>query len=368
MAGRLQAFATTEFQQRVAATRAAMKRSGLDVLLVHAPENIYYLTGYQTSGYFAYQTLCVTADGAVPILLLRYLEKGNVDEYSWLENCETWREGEDVVQRTVDVLRTVRGATSVIGIEKQSWFLTVDVAEKLHRALPGAQWRDASQLVDRIRLVKSGAELDYIRRAGLIAEAEMRAAIQMMRPGVTEAEIAATVLNQGVLAGCEYTGLPHHIMSGHRYNVCHANWTSKPLAAGELVLLELYGCVERYHAAQVRTISVGKPSDDAREAAELVVKAQEEALKALRPAPRANRSTRWCAGPSARSVPTISTAPAIRQASAFRRAPRNGRRWISTSRRIGRYSKRAWRSTCSPSPAASASAKRSSLPKAAPNA
>lgn len=283
MTGRVQAFETSEFQQRVRATQAAMKAAGLDVLLVHAPENIYYLTGHQTSGYFAYQTLCLTVDAAAPILLLRYLEKGNVDEYSWLESCETWREGDDVVQRTLEILHDVRAAKSVIGIEKQSWFLTVEVAEKLREALPHAQWRDASQLVDRIRLVKSAAELDYIRRAGLIAEAEMRAAIQMMKPGVTEAEIAATVLKEGVLAGCEYTGLPHHIMSGHRYNVCHANWSPKKLATGELVLLELYGCVERYHATQMRTISVGKPTDDARDAALLVVKAQDEALKALRP-------------------------------------------------------------------------------------
>ena len=310
----------------------------------------------------------MTADGAVPILLLRYLEKGNVDEYSWLENCETWREGEDVVQRTVDVLRTVRSATSVIGIEKQSWFLTVDVAEKLHRALPGAQWRDASQLVDRIRLVKSGAELDYIRRAGLIAEAEMRAAIQMMRPGVTEAEIAATVLNQGVLAGCEYTGLPHHIMSGHRYNVCHANWTSKPLAAGELVLLELYGCVERYHAAQVRTISVGKPSDDAREAAELVVKAQDAGAEGA--APRRLEQTGRRAGARAHPQDPSRLFQPLRLFDRHRLSAAHRGMADAGFQRAGGLagSKRAWRSTCSPSPAASASAKRSSLPKAAPNA
>jgi Xaa-Pro dipeptidase len=149
--------------------------------------------------------------------------------------------------------------------------------------LPQARFADASQLVDRVRLIKSEQELNCIRKAGRIAEAEMRAAIEVIRPGVTEAEVAAAVLQKGVLEGCEYTGLPHHIMSGHRYDVCHANWSEKVITSGELVLLELYGCVERYHATQMRTISMGRPSEEVRAAAALVVKAQDEALKALRP-------------------------------------------------------------------------------------
>ena len=83
MAGRRQAFSTAEFQARLARVREEMQRRRIDVLLINAPENIYYLTGYQTSGYFAYQAL-ISPRAAAPLLLVRYLERGNVDEYSWL--------------------------------------------------------------------------------------------------------------------------------------------------------------------------------------------------------------------------------------------------------------------------------------------
>lgn len=282
MTGRLQAFSTEEFQTRLRNVQERMKQQGIDMLLVHAPENIYYLSGYQTSGYFAYQTLIVT-EAADPTILVRYLERGNIDEYSWLEGGETWREGDDVVRRTAEVITMLGGARARIAIEKQSWFLTVDVAEQLAAQLPGARFVDASMLVDQVRLIKSPAELEYIRRAGRIAEAEVRAAIDIMRCGGTEAEVAAAVLHTGVLAGCEYTGLPHHIMSGHRYNVCHANWTPKPIVPGELVLIELYGCVERYHATQMRTIAIGYPNAEVQEAADLVIAAQDRALAALKP-------------------------------------------------------------------------------------
>ncbi|MER8486628.1 Xaa-Pro peptidase family protein [Mesorhizobium sp. M1322] len=282
MTGRLQAFPTQEFKKRLQRVQSDMRECGLDMLLIHAPENIYYLTGYQNSATFSYQTLVVT-DAQEPTLLLRYLEKGAVDEYSWLESCETWRESDDVVVRTAEVARALGGGAASIGIEKSSWFLTADVAERLAEKLPRATFIDASQLVDRIRLVKSERELAYIRRAGAIVELEMRAAIEIMRPGVTEAEVAAAVLHTGVLAGCEYTGLPQHIQSGHRSNVAHGNWTPKVIELGELVVLELFGCVERYHATQLRVVSLGRPRDDARQAAALVIKAQDEALRALRP-------------------------------------------------------------------------------------
>lgn len=283
MSGRIQAFSTEEFQGRLAKTQAAMKAAGIDVLLVHTPENIYYLTGYQTSGYFAYQTLVVTQTATEPTILVRYIERGNVDEYSWLSHDETWREGDNVIQRTVDVVTALGGADAVIGIEKNAWFLTVEVAEGLAERLPRARFVDASMLVDRIRLVKSSQELAYIAKAGAIAEIEMATAIETMRRGATEAQVAAAVHQAGILAGCEYTGLPHHIMSGRRAAVCHANWTDKPIVKGELVQIELYGCVERYHATQVRTIAIGGADAETRRIAQEVIAAQDEALEALKP-------------------------------------------------------------------------------------
>ena len=59
MVGRIQAFTTGEFKGRLQKVQAAMNERGLDLLLLHSPENICNITGFQTSGYFAYQVLCV---------------------------------------------------------------------------------------------------------------------------------------------------------------------------------------------------------------------------------------------------------------------------------------------------------------------
>jgi len=281
MTGNRQAFSTDEFRARVGRVHMEMEKTGIDLLLIYSPENIYYLTGYQTSGYFAYQ-VAFLARGRDPELLVRLLERGNVDEYSWLGRAHTWKEGDDLAEATLRVVRS-SGGHKTIGLEKKSWFLTAAMAEALTAGSAHTCIIDASRLVERARIIKSAAEIGYLRRAGEIAEIEQRAALDVMRPGVLETEVAAAVFNAGIKAGCEYTGLPHHIMSGYRYDVCHANWIPKPIARGELTLLELYGCVERYHATQMRTISMGPASDEVRRAADIVTEAQDSALAALRP-------------------------------------------------------------------------------------
>jgi Xaa-Pro dipeptidase len=90
------------------------------------------------------------------------------------------------------------------------------VAEALTAGLTSSRIVDADRLIDRIRLVKSAAEIGYLRRAARIAELEQRAAWAAISATACEADIAAAVFSAGINAGCEYTGLPHHIMSGYR--------------------------------------------------------------------------------------------------------------------------------------------------------
>lgn len=282
MAGRNQAFSTLEFHDRVRRVQSEMALREIDILILHSPENIYYLSGYQTSGYFAYQALILPLEGE-PRLLLRYLEKGNVDEYSWMVDPDTWKEGDDLVQRTIDVIDDLDGSPKRVGLEKKCWFLTASFSDQIAVAMSGAEMIDSSLLVDHVRVIKSEAEIRYLRQAGSIAEVEMRAAVEAMAHGVTEADVAAAVYEAGIQAGCEYTGLPHHIMSGHRYDVCHANWSPKVIMQGELVLVELYGCMERYHSTQMRTLSIGAPSDDVKRSVDVVLSAQDAGLTQMKP-------------------------------------------------------------------------------------
>ena len=183
--------------------------------------------------------------------------------------------------RTVEVIRSVADECRSIGIERSCWFLTVEVAEGLAHLLPNVCFVDASQLVDRIRLIKSEAEVRYIRQAADITERQIRVALDAAHHGASEAELAAATLQAFSPAGS--TPVCRVTMSGYRYNVRHGAWTPKVISRGELVLIEIYSSVERYHATQIRTICVGAPTQKHLETARLVIEAQDMALAAMRP-------------------------------------------------------------------------------------
>src|SRR3712207_7183904 len=96
-------FSLDEFQSRLVKIRGEIQARGLDGMLVHTPENIYYLTGYHTPGYYRYQTCIVPLEGE-PVLLVRGFELFNVRVLAWIERGEQWEDTEDYVARTAELL------------------------------------------------------------------------------------------------------------------------------------------------------------------------------------------------------------------------------------------------------------------------
>ena len=136
----------------------------LDVLISYTPENIYYLSGYQTPGYYTYQCVIVPVEGD-PIMFTRYLEETNVRGLSWIDTRDYYNDNQSPVEETIRTL-TEHGLTDkTIGVEENSWFLTVSDYRRLQEGLPGATFVDASGTVEQLRLIKSDQEVAYIRQA-----------------------------------------------------------------------------------------------------------------------------------------------------------------------------------------------------------
>ena len=89
-----QFFSLEEYQERLDALRSRMEQRGIDVLMVTTPENLYYLSGYQTPGYYWYQTLIVLPDRE-PVLITRLNESANIEPLSWVEDARPYGDAED---------------------------------------------------------------------------------------------------------------------------------------------------------------------------------------------------------------------------------------------------------------------------------
>lgn len=273
-------FSRAEYSRRLSLIRAAMEARGIDLLLVHTPENLLYASGYDTAGYFAYQCIALPLKGE-PEILVRRGEAENARR-SNIEKRNVFFDLDDIVHKTVDIVRRFPG-TKYIGIEKNSWFLTVDVYERLARELAPAVLVDCSKLIDVIRLVKSEPEIALTREAARIADIAMAAGVAAIREGTTENAIAAAVSDAAIKAGSDYTGMPHLIKSGDRCPVGHAQWDRRRLENGDVVFMELSGCVKRYSAVMMRTCQVKPEDKNVRKASEVVIAALDRVVSAIRP-------------------------------------------------------------------------------------
>ena len=281
-----QFFRLDEYRQRLDTLRRRMREWGLDALVLHTPENINYISGYQTPGYYWYMALVVPIDRD-PVLIPPPHEESLVRAYSWVEEYRLFRDTTDWAGATRDVLVSLGLGKGRIGLEHSSWFLTVGVAGRLRELMPDAALVDGSGLVEEGRMIKSPQEVEYMRQAAKAAEAGMQAGLDAIHSGATEADVAVAAHGAQILAGSEYTGLPMFISSGRRSLLVHSTWSQKKIEVGEVVFLEVPGSVNRYHAAMTRCAFVGDPPDMLLRGIEVNTDALKQAKAVVRPGVRA---------------------------------------------------------------------------------
>jgi Xaa-Pro dipeptidase len=255
-------FTQEEYDARLVAVRKAMAEKEVELFLVSAPENIFYLTGLDHWGYFAPHILVVPAEGEL-VIVTREMEKVTIAN----QVCNARFEGHPDHANAADVvsrLLIAGGHTrSRIGIEAWSAALPHALAMALKHQASGAIWFDLSGLIDEIRMVKSPAEQAYMRCSAMVSDAGAAAAIEAVREGANELEVAAQCQRAMIEAGGTFPGFGPFIRSNDRLGEEHTTWTDRRLARGSCVMLELSGCIARYHAPLGRLIHVGQAPDQA---------------------------------------------------------------------------------------------------------
>ncbi len=282
MPPRTQLFTADEFAGRLQAVRDLLQERGFDALVLHSPENIYYLSGYQTPGYYWHQALIVPVESE-PVFLPPPHEASLVPEFCWVDDIRLFPDTSDWAEVTAGMLSDIGLGAGRIGLEEESRFLSVDLRNRIANRLPNAQFENGSGVVESCRLIKSEQEILYMREAARISARGMVAGIEAVREGATELEVASAVHSALDLAGSEYTGLPAFITSGERSQLVHATWSDRRIGLGDIVFLEIPGSLHRYHAAHSRSVFAGDPPYELQRADETSVKALAAAKATMRP-------------------------------------------------------------------------------------
>jgi Xaa-Pro dipeptidase len=274
------AFDPSEYGNRLRAVREQLDDES--VLLVFTPENVNYLTGYETIGYSSYLCLIVPAEGT-PMMVVRDMELEVARTTTWLDSFVTVADNEDGVERTAEALSEAGFASGPVGLEVTSPFLTVATYERLTRRLGKDRCRPKSGLVERGRRIKSPAEIEYTRDACRFAEQGMHAAVQAVAEGVTENEVSAAAYEAMVGGGSDFLASDPIVTSGWRSGVAHTTFGGRAIIEGDTVLIELGACRRRYFGALMRTVSIGQPTREVDDVGKILEEALTAAIEAVRP-------------------------------------------------------------------------------------
>jgi Xaa-Pro dipeptidase len=280
-------FSADEFESRMARTRAEMERRGLDALLLFAPESQYWLTGYDTFGFCFFQCL-VISDGD-PVLLTRSADLRQAQLTSTIKDVRVWKDraGADPTDDLVALLGQMCLTGKRIGWETGTHGLIHKHGARLAGRLDGVSTLiEASDLMGVLRLVKSPAEIAYVRKAAELSDLAWDAAAASTKGGADEGVILSAMHQAVFEGGGDYPANEFIIGSGEMALLCRYYSGRRKLDANDQLTLEWAGTYRHYHAANMKTIVIGEPRPQhiaMHAAAEEALLACEAALKPGRP-------------------------------------------------------------------------------------
>ncbi|RWK88288.1 MAG: aminopeptidase P family protein [Mesorhizobium sp.] len=274
-------FPIDEFRSRLGALRTIMVERRVEVLVVDQHEHMIFFSGYASTAAM-YQALLIPLDGE-PVQVVRALDGPVFGQASWLTDCVTFADNEDPIKVVADTLKVRGFGASVIGVERDSHFLTVNRALELESLLPTARIVDFSRIMWEMRLVKSPLELAYLEKAAEICDRAAAAAFHAARAGINEREIFIAMTSEAWRNGADNAQLAA-ISSGPSTSF-HASLGERVLEEG--VFVEPVPHFRGYTARMMRSKAIGVPTDEQFRTAETIVRIQDDQFHAMKPGAKA---------------------------------------------------------------------------------
>ncbi|MGQ9523878.1 MAG: M24 family metallopeptidase [Armatimonadota bacterium] len=256
---------------RLAKLREAMSSNGIDALLVTGIQNLRYITGFTGSAGAA----LVTQHDALFFADPRYTAQAAVE-------CPDF----EIVPVLDGFVSAIAGLVKdkgwpAIGFEKHH--VRFATYEELRDAMPNVSLVATSGLVEDLRLLKDEHEITAIRRAAEVADAAFAHALKVLRPGITERELALEIEWHMRKLGAAREGFPSIVASGTRTALPHASPTDKPIQKGDFVTMDFGAYMDGYNSDITRTVCMGPADPKQREVYEIVRQAQQLGVEAIRP-------------------------------------------------------------------------------------
>lgn len=257
--------------KRIAAIRKILTENHLDGFLITKQQNWQYLSGFTGSN----AVLIMTPNENCLITDFRYIEQA-VEQAPAFQIIRPAALMEDAVVEQVKKL-----GLGTVGFEDDN--LTYNLYTKYTAKLANVQFVPAHRQLERLRQVKDHSEIEAIRKAAAITDDAFDHILSFVRPGVRESEIALELEYFMRRRGAQKTAFEIIVASGPRGALPHGVASEKELQPGDLVVMDFGAVCDGYHSDMTRTVLLGKADSKQSEIYHLVLRAQEKAIKAVKP-------------------------------------------------------------------------------------
>ncbi len=290
-------FSRAEYAERLAKTRKAMERAGIDVLFTCDPSNMAWLTGYDGWSFYVHQGVLVGPEGE-PVFWGRNMDAIGATKTCYVDESNIHGYSDDYVMSTErhpmqDLAALIRARGWVrmrLGVEMENYYYSAKAHAVLCAEL-GGDFTDATALVNWCRALKSPTEIKYMRRAARISELMQARILEIFEPGVLKNEVAAEIYKtaiwgseeNGVRFGGDYSAICPLLPTGEEAAAAHLTWNDKPVPDNSGTFFEISGVHRRYHAPLCRTIWLGRAPDDVSRIEAIALEGIEAGIDAARP-------------------------------------------------------------------------------------
>lgn len=282
----LKSFAESEYKIHIEKIQEQLNKEDLDMMLLSAPENIYYATGYRSwyaSSLFRPVFVFVPRCGE-PAIYLRILERTTVENTSWCKNiyCSGSEERhlgnlnakspEDALKK---FLSTLDYPVKKVGIEEGDglhYFWSLRTLNELISNMEDClQFIDGSKVIQRARMIKTEWEISKIEEACRVTEEAIVETFAAIRPGVTtEKDIAKGIASRMTAKGVDRISYLTVNSGKDKYHTFNSYATERVVQEGEIVLVDISGHIDGYASDLTRVMYLGhKPPQEYVELADI---------------------------------------------------------------------------------------------------
>lgn len=288
-------FDKTEYEQRVNKVKQSMQAAGFDLLICQDPASMGWLTGFDGWSFYTPQAVLVHLEEASPIWFGRAQDAKSAHITTDIPGDNIIGFSEGLVHHQTghpfdelcDLVIARGWGSARIGVELDAHYYTARAHQHIVKGLPNATITDNHEIVNWARLVKSDAELVYMREAGRIVTDTMDKAISRLRPGTRQFEVIADVYHTQITGFDnkfgDYTSLCPLIQVGEGTSTPHLTWTDEALPDNGLIVMEIGAARRHYHAPLTRTMHIGKPPAEIEKLADVIIEGGDRALEAAKP-------------------------------------------------------------------------------------